>query len=169
MAVVDGPRFRPRGGGAVEVVLEAGEADLLSTLPAQIRQLLDDAEGRVHERLFPRAYLDPTEEEAEREWQRISHTELLEGKLGALAVVEETLDRRAPDDAGRVRLDLSDDETAAWLSALNDVRLALGTILEVTEETDPARVSVDDPRAPGLHVYAWLTWLQGELIEALDA
>jgi hypothetical protein len=35
----------------------------------------------------------------------------------------------------------------------------------VTE--DDAVVRPDDPRAPGLELYQWLTWLQGTLIDTL--
>ena len=51
------------------------------------------------------------------------------------------------------------------MSALNDVRLALGVVLEVTE--DEMQLAPDDPRAPGLELYGWLTWLQGSLIQEL--
>ena len=77
-----------------------------------------------------------------------------EGKLGALQRIEST--------AGVERLGA--DDAAAWLTGLNDLRLVLGTRLGVTEET-----YADEPRHPGLAVYGWLTWLQGELVEALAA
>ena len=51
------------------------------------------------------------------------------------------------------------------LAALNDLRLVLGTRLGVTEET---YIDENGPRTPGLTVYVWLTWLQGELVEALS-
>ncbi|MCA1821856.1 MAG: DUF2017 domain-containing protein, partial [Pseudonocardia sp.] len=47
-----------------------------------------------------------------------------------------------------------------------DVRLALGTVLEVTEDM-PDELAPDDPRAPHLAVYHWLTWVQESLIQAL--
>ena len=50
-------------------------------------------------------------------------------------------------------------------TALNDLRLVLGTRLGVTEET---YVDETGPRTPGMAVYVWLTWLQGELVEALS-
>jgi hypothetical protein len=42
----------------------------------------------------------------------------------------------------------------------------LGTVLEVTEDM-PDELAPDDPRAPHLAVYHWLTWVQESLIQAL--
>jgi hypothetical protein len=86
--------------------------------------------------------------------------ELLAVKDGVAAVVQET----CPARGGRIRL--TDEQAQAWLSALNDVRLALGTVLEVTEDM-PDELPADDPRAPHLVVYHWLTWVQESLIQAL--
>ena len=53
-----------------------------------------------------------------------------------------------------------------WVGALNDVRLALGVVLEVTE--DEIRAPTATTRGPpGLELYGWLTWLQGSLVEEL--
>ena len=52
-----------------------------------------------------------------------------------------------------------------WLAALNDVRLALGTALDVTEDM-PDDVDPDDPRAAHLGVYHWLTFVQDGLVQA---
>ncbi|QRP47505.1 DUF2017 domain-containing protein [Amycolatopsis sp. FDAARGOS 1241] len=88
--------------------------------------------------------------------------ELLETKVGVAKVVLDTL----PRDGGDVRLDF--EQADAWLGALNDVRLALGTALDVTEDM-PDELPDDDPRAPHLGVYHWLTWVQETLIQALTA
>src|SRR5438093_10268367 len=89
----------------------------------------------IFERLFPRAYLDPTEEEAEADWQRFSHGDLLDGRRRALAAVEGTL-ASAEVRRGRHELTLSEEQALAWLSVINDARLALGTRLAVTEDMD---------------------------------
>ncbi|MBN6036831.1 DUF2017 domain-containing protein [Amycolatopsis sp. 195334CR] len=86
--------------------------------------------------------------------------ELLDAKVGVAAVVLETLS----PDGGEVRL--SFEQADAWLSALNDVRLALGTALDVTEDM-PDELPPEDPRAPHLGVYHWLTWVQESLVQAL--
>ena len=87
--------------------------------------------------------------------------ELVKGKTGVAGVVLDT----CPMSGGRVSLD--DEQAQAWLSALNDVRLALGIALDVTEDM-PDQVSDDDPRAPHLDVYHWLTWMQESLVLAVQ-
>ncbi len=86
--------------------------------------------------------------------------ELLEQKTGVAGVVLET----CPEGGGWIRLTF--EQAEAWLSALNDVRLALGTALDVTEDM-PDMLPEDDPRAPHLGVYHWLTWMQESLVHAL--
>jgi len=86
--------------------------------------------------------------------------ELLDLKSGVAALVLRT----CPENGGRVRLSL--EQAEGWLSALNDVRLALGTALDVTEDM-PEELPPDDPRAPHLGVYHWLTWMQESLVHAL--
>ena len=73
-----------------------------------------------------------------------------------------------PPQGGRVRL--SGPEAQAWLRALNDVRLALGVRLEVTDDFDDqvAHLSPTDPRAPYVGVYQWLAYLQETLVRALS-
>lgn len=87
--------------------------------------------------------------------------ELIDGKDGVAALVLNT----CSPDGGRVRLSL--EEGQAWLSALNDVRLALGTVLEVTEDM-PDELPFDDPRASHLGVYHWLTYVQETLVHAVS-
>ena len=161
-------RFR-RSSRGVDVALEPAEADALARLPAELQAVLDDTEqpSEVRRRLFPRAYLDPTEEEAEQEWQRLSHSDLLAGKLQSVKIFEESLER-AERGRRRVAVALDEAEATAWLTVLNDARLALGVVLGVTEDLDLADLDPGDPRTPGLHLYGWLTWLQGDLVEAVS-
>ncbi len=86
--------------------------------------------------------------------------DLLELKTRFAAVVLKT----CPESGGWIRLNV--EEAESWLSALNDVRLALGTALDVTEDM-PDDLPADDPRAPHLGVYHWLTWMQESMVHAL--
>jgi len=92
----------------------------------------------------------------------IHEPDLLDKKVGVAKVVLDTL----PRDGGNVRLTF--EQADAWLGALNDVRLALGTALDVTEDM-PDELPEDDPRAPHLGVYHWLTWVQETLIQSLTS
>jgi hypothetical protein len=113
-------------------------------------------------RLLPDAYQD--DPEASGEFRRYTEQGLRSGKVAAARTVLATL----PPKGGRVRL--SGPEAQAWLRALNDVRLALGVRLEVTEDFDEqvARMSPDDPRLAYAGVYQWLGYLQETLVEALS-
>ena len=69
-------------------------------------------------------------------------------------------------EGGEVRLD--GDQAAAWLRTSNDLRLALGTRLDISEDTEPPE-DVADEEDQQLAVYYWLTALQGSLVDALVA
>ncbi|MPY98565.1 MAG: DUF2017 family protein [Actinophytocola sp.] len=86
--------------------------------------------------------------------------ELLDAKLGVAEVVLQTLGPQG----GEVRLSL--EQADAWLSAINDVRLALGTALDVNDDM-PDELPEDDPRAAHIGVYHWLTYLQESLVQAM--
>ena len=64
---------------------------------------------------------------------------------------------------------LTQDEAQAWLGALNDVRLALGVRLEITEDYEDEMAQADwaDPRSAYLEVYHWLGYVQDSLVQAL--
>jgi hypothetical protein len=149
-------RIQASGEGSLRLRLPREERDLLRALPAQLRSLLDDApEDPSLERLFPPAY-DDTESEAD--YRRLMRDELLDGRRRALETLEETLDSER----------LSAEEAQAWLTALNDLRLVLGTRLDVSEDELLERLDPADPRAPTLGLYAYLSWLQEQLVEALE-
>ena len=86
--------------------------------------------------------------------------ELLDLKTGVAGIVLET----CPPGGGEVRLTL--EQADAWLYAINDVRLALGTALDVTDDM-PDELPEDDPRSSHLGVYHWLTWVQDTLVAAM--
>jgi Domain of unknown function (DUF2017) len=87
--------------------------------------------------------------------------ELLELKTGAAGVLLDT----CPQNGGEIRLTF--EQADAWLASLNDVRLALGTALDVTEDM-PDQLPDEDPREPHLEVYHWLTWVQESLVQAMS-
>ena len=64
---------------------------------------------------------------------------------------------------------LTSDEAQAWLGALNDLRLALGTRLDVTEDwhAQAAALDPDDPALVLFSVYDWLSMLQELLVRCL--
>ena len=161
-------RFRRGDGDALVVSLQPEEVQLLESLPDQLRSVIagsDDDPAR--ERLFPRAYLDPTAEAEERQWQEYVHPDLVEQRFDALTTLAESLGRAqvAGRDGEWREITLAPDEVQAWLGVLNDTRLVLGSRLGVTEEERV--LDSDDPQAPAYAFYDWLTWVQGDLVEAL--
>jgi hypothetical protein len=156
---VRGPVRRTRKGD-FELRLSERERQLLASLAAQLRGALEadtDAGGAKDptlRRLFPTAY--PDDERRDLEYRSMVHDDLLARRRAALDTVEQTLEA--------TRLD--EDELLAWMGAVNDLRLVLGTRLDVSEETelvaDPA-----DPDAPVLAVYGYLGFLLESMVSAL--
>jgi hypothetical protein len=132
---------------------------------AEMIGLTDNAklpDDPVLARLLPDAYRD--DPDASGEFRRYTEQGLRSGKTAAARTVLATL----PPGGGRIRL--SEPEAQAWLRALNDVRLALGVHLEVTDDFDEqvAEIEPDDPRSPYVDVYQWLAFLQESLVRALS-
>jgi hypothetical protein len=152
-----GRRLRRTKAGKYQLKLSRPERDLLRSLPGQVREMIDstDSTDPSVRRLFPPAYRN--EEQAEAEYQNLMHDELREHHLRALSVMEETIDAERLDE----------EQVVSWLSAINELRLVLGTNLEVTESQES--VDPNDPRAPGLALYAYLSWLEEQVVETLTA
>jgi hypothetical protein len=160
------PTIKRIGRNRFRVRLGAEEIAVLRSLPDQLRSVLAQREADpVLERLFPPAYLEPEDAERDTDYRRLVHDDLLKEKLANLEVVTSTL-ARGSTSVRRWTVDLSEDEAMAWLGVLNDLRLALGVRLGITEDFD-GDVDESDPRAPGLHLLSYLGWLEEHLVEAL--
>lgn len=179
-----------RRAGAVHVVLSGEEASALAALSAQVATMLaddsssapaaqaDPLEAMVGlttepvaapddpalRRLLPDAYADET---LSGEFRRLMDSELRRQKTEALDEL-----RRAVEGAGEagVKLKLKQEQAETWLRALTDIRLVLGTRLDVTENLEDrwANLKPTDPMAPLLAAYEWLGWLQESVVLALD-
>ncbi|MEU0845960.1 DUF2017 domain-containing protein [Streptomyces sp. NPDC005962] len=135
-------------------------------------------------RLFPDAYGAPDRElegDAEKEaraasaeFRRYTENDLRARKRDdALAMVRD-LDSLSAGPAAKdqVVLELAPQKCRQWLGALNDLRLAIGTRLEVTDDDDGGEMlglPDSDPRKPMVMAYFWLGGLQETLIETLMA
>ncbi|WP_030868650.1 DUF2017 domain-containing protein [Streptomyces sp. NRRL S-37] len=134
----------------------------------------------VLRRLFPDAYSDPEgaprgkEAEEQRahsaEFRRYTENDLRAGKRdNALAVIR-SLDALAPAGEGGAVLRLSPEASRQWLGALNDLRLAIGSRLEIRDEDDSDllfHLPDEDPRKPMVMAYLWLGGLQETLVTTL--
>ncbi|MGH2749389.1 MAG: DUF2017 family protein [Actinomycetota bacterium] len=145
----------------ITIKLNAQEAAILRDLIEQMRELLkeSDSSDAVRARLFPNAYDDQEEAAAYRE--------LTGGDLSAMKL--EVLDRMSETLGGRggAKPRLDEEGAEAWVRGLTDMRLALGTRLEVTQETMDIVPEPDDPRFAPLQILHWLGWLQERILEQM--
>ena len=156
--------FRRKGDLLVAKLVDA-EAGIVGLLLDQLEQLLaadraDSGGDPVIERLLPPGHASDPELAAD--YRALTEDGLRSGKADDLAMVRATL----PPDGGEVRLD--DEQARAWLRTTNDLRLALGTRLGVSAETEPPEDPADEEGSQ-LAVYYWLTAVQGSLVDALAA
>ncbi|QKW06762.1 DUF2017 domain-containing protein [Streptomyces sp. NA04227] len=149
----------------------------------------------VLKRLFPDAYSGPegsadetgpavtaADEEERRgrsaEFRRFTENDLRARKReDALAVIRSldslSLSREGaePGDADReVPLELLPEQSQQWLRTLNDLRLAIGSRLDIVDEEDADllyRLPDTDPRKPMVLAYLWLGDLQETLVGTL--
>ncbi len=170
--------------GRYNAWLEPAEAALIADLVDQVRQLL--AARRTETPPDPLAELtgmtvgptappaDPavarllpdfSRDDAELSaGLRVLHEpELIAAKDAAALALLDSL----PRGGGHVRLD--DDAAAGWIAALNDVRLALGVRLEITDDDalPPGVVDHDSPEAAMYQTYRWLSAVQDSLVTAM--
>jgi hypothetical protein len=179
------------GGVKIRSEMDAREASVLRSLVSSVLALLEDRAAAVPQddlaeltglrtgnsdaptdatlaRLLPNFY----RAEADREGtpaqganmnaalRSLHEPEIIDAKLAAGSVILQTV----PPEGGKVSL--TPEQADAWLAGLNDVRLALGTTIGIDADT-PDELEPDDPRAPHLDVYHWLTWMQDSLVQVL--
>ena len=181
--------FRSARGGGVRAGLAPAEASLLRSLVGQVISLVapdgpprgrDQPDGLldwdaleaemdqpqtpedpVLARLLPDGYRD--DPEAAGEFRKYTESSLRSAKEQAAQEMLDTL----PEAGGKIQL--THDQAHAWLKALNDVRLALGVRLSVTEDFEEqwGQLRADDPQWAAYEVYAWLGAVQESLVQAL--
>jgi len=153
-------RFRRRfvrgRDGTYTIRLEEQERELLASLPGQLSSLVEaEPEDPWLQRLFPTAY--PKDPDREQEWRLLMSVDLHDRRREQL--------RTLADTAGASSVSL--DELHAWAQALNDLRLYLGTRLDVGEETDYEDLKDEDDRQLFV-LYTWLGLLQEDTVQALS-
>ena len=159
-----------RNGSECVAAFAIDEVRVLRKVAGEVVDLLTDGFDRtdpVVDRLFPDIYPDRPDDSAE--FRQYTEGELKTGKIDQAGAILAAL----PDDGpGEVRLDAETAE--AWLRAINDARLAMGTRLDISAETDLGDELDDavlhDPassRVFQLSVYAYLGYLQESLLNTL--
>lgn len=184
-----------RRGDLTRVTLDREEAVLLVSLVTQVARMLEvgqpdveadpnattfeqlvaglDAtaetpEDPILKRLLPDGYND--DPESAEEFRRLTDSELRATKATALHRVRDDVAAAEAKDGGKkVQVDIDEAAAEAWLHGVNDVRLALGTHLDIREEGDAeerANAVTEDVRA-SYAIYDWLTWLQESIVRQL--
>ena len=141
--------------GDYEVRLPGELRQVLRSLPGELRELLATADPSLV-RLFPPAYTDDPVRNAE--YESLVREDLTAERLQALQTLEATVDARRLDE----------EQMSAWMRAINDLRLVLGTRLDVTEDMGEDDVPAEPDQARMFTVYRFLTALQWEVVEALS-
>ncbi len=156
------PAFTLIPDEGMRVELDPDEAHLLRELLKEMKTLLEADIPRadpVIARLFPDAFEAAEDSESFRE---LVGDDLRSGKMDSLRLVIERVGRRGP-----LHSSIPLDEVGAWLTLLTDLRLAIGTRLNVTEEMMGASPEPEDPDGPALQVLHWLGWMQESMLAAL--
>lgn len=179
----DGPRFRS--------ALAAHEAGLLNNLVTSMLGMLEERESSspadeleeitgmktgnsqppqddTMKRLLPDFYRSQSDhpagsgtmESLNSALRSLHEPDIIAAKREAAQRLLDT----CPEGGGR--FELSENDAQAWAAAVNDVRLALGTMLDIGPQ-GPEALPTDHPMAGHLDVYQWLTVLQEYLVLGL--
>ncbi len=147
-----GSPFRRTAGGYT-ISLDPSIRQLLGHVLEELRDALLMGDPDALRRLYPPAYAD--DEARQAEYDALVRDDLLARRLDAIDVVEATV------DAGEV----TSAQLESWVGVVNDVRLVLGTRLDVSE--DHHGVPADHPDAFAHDVYDLLSQLLGLAVDAL--
>lgn len=158
--------------GTVRVRMPVPEADTLVALLADLISTLQPGGLEPHDPVYRRLYPDGYHEDAEAAdaFRSLTESSLQEERLGraeqCLAGLASA--RLAAAGGSRRKLDVRIDAEAAqrWLQVLNDLRLALGTRIGITEDDEPFDFDPGDPESMPRAVYAYLTGVQDALVRA---
>lgn len=155
-------QFTNVSGEGLRIELERDEAELLRRLIAELRLLLEadvPDSDTVKKRLFPPAYEG---EEDAAEFRSLVGDDLHAVKTEAVRSVSERL-----GPSGGLISSIPPEEATAWLILLTDLRLAIGTRMDVDEAKMEREFEPGDPDAAAMSVMHWLGWVQESMLAAL--
>jgi hypothetical protein len=160
-----------READRMRLVLEPGEVEVLVSLAVGLAERLhravrDDMDDPVVSRLAPTVSRGDADVDAEL--RGMLRGDLLSVRAQRLVkFADDIRPPQAPAGSGLDRL-LDRDAALSAVEALNDLRLALATTIgfddHLREELD-----TDDPRREAVGLMDALAWMQGGLIEFVDA
>lgn len=148
-----------RKGKRFQIDLDEGLRVALRGLCEELRQLLmseDPTADPDLARLYPPAY--PDDPLRNLDFERMAGDDLLKQRLAAIDVVAKTAEAKT----------LTEDQLLAWLGAINNTRLVLGTRLDIKEESTEDDFAGDEAREGAYGLYMFLTWLVGSIVDVLS-
>ncbi len=148
--------IRRRRDGRYAIKLDPSVRTVLVTMCEQLSPVLG-TDDPMTKRLFPPAYPTSGFEDVERDYRALVDNALISHHREAFAVLAETANADT----------LSEPELHSWMSAIESVRLVLGTRLDVSQDMEPP--DPEDPTAPEYALYELLGQLQYLMIEVLAA
>ena len=138
--------------GSFSFEIDVDLKHFIADLAGQLDLVLGD-DAPMLRRLFPTAYPDDPERDAG--YQVFARGELIDQRQASINEVRATVDQKI----------LSDEQLLAWMRTVNDLRLVLGTQLDVSEDDDGP--DADDPDFDTHHVYRVLGMVLEEIVHAL--
>ena len=147
-----------RDNDLFEITLTVDERSTLLSFVDQLSDILamgpDDARLR---RLFPTAYHENPDHDAE--YQGYMRDELTQSRSASIAIVKEVLESTDLITAAQLH---------AFMTVLNNLRLVLGTLLDVGEDDFEDDIDENDPAFGQWQLYGYLGWLMEWTISALS-
>lgn len=154
MAFFHRPRlFRPTADNRFAVELAPEAREWIVAMAGDLEDLLE-ADTDDTKRLFPTAY--PDDPELDAGYQILARQQLIDGRREAIETMRASLDAEV----------ITGEQLTAWMGIVNDLRLVLGTRLDVGEEDDD--IDYDDPDAHAHAVYHQLGVLLSEIVDAMS-
>ncbi|MDW3176674.1 MAG: DUF2017 family protein [Acidimicrobiia bacterium] len=138
--------------GQISVRLDDTMRALIKQVAEELREVLLVEDPELTRRLYPTAY--PDDDEAEDDYQEVVHDQLLMQRLDGIDQLQATIDDE----------EISVDTADAWMNTINQIRLVLGTKLDVGEEQ--VEIDQDDPEATSHVIYQVLSHILEELTSA---
>lgn len=145
--------FRPSGDGSFTVELAPESRAWLVGLADQLETLLT-VDTEHTRRLFPTAY--PDDPELDAGYQILARDQLIDSRKEAIEIMRRTAEQDV----------VTDEELGAWMGIVNDLRLVLGTRLDVSEDSGPD-LDPDDPDFEAHLTYHELSVVLSEIVDAL--
>ncbi len=157
------PIYATTKRGARHWVLNIGsdERTIIGRLLTELRSMLTGDAGDASpllQRLFPMAYPDDAEKEAE--YQRLMREDLVASRVFQIDAVAEYL---ADDDAT-----LDEGQVVALMQSVNAIRVVLGTMLDVGEDDEVGAGQVGDEFEAERQLYGFLSWLLDWIVRSLQ-